>query len=185
MMTHPDDLLLTRWLDGEADDAPHLADHVALCRHCRQRLEDLAAEGRLWSDALALAPTELAELYRADLPSCLVATVTAGRMLAGRRRCLWHLLILIGASLAVSLSWVLVAPLATPLLGWAARLVNITSVIVIGGVQVIRGTLALLTQPFLLATASLASELLVVVAALLLASLWFYRLRPMPARHTT
>ena len=183
MLIHPDEVLLTRWLDGEADDeAPRLADHVAQCRTCRHRVAALVAEAAGWRDALALTPAELGVLHAANLAGGLVATVAADRARAGQWAGRWHLLLLFGLSLVIGLTWALVGPLAAPVLTWAGRLLDVPGVTLEAAIRLTSGALASLTHASLLTTLSLASDLLVVAAALLLAGLWVYRLRPVTGR---
>jgi hypothetical protein len=180
MTTHPDELLLTRWLDGEAGAAPPgLADHLATCDWCQTRLARLADEAAVLRSALALTPVELMTLRRADLPGRVVAAVAGARPPAGPGRL--HLLALFSLSLAVGLAWAVAGPLAEPVLGWLGRLLDLTTLASLAAVRVaVLATAAVAGGPWL-SLGLLASELLVVIAGLLLVGLWLHRLRPLAA----
>lgn len=178
MMTHPDELALTRWLDGEIGDAPHLSEHLAVCQACQERLARLADEAATWRGALALTSAELDLLARADLPGRLVAAVAASerRLIAGHGP--RQLGLLFGIALAVALAWVAVYPAVEPLLTWFTWFVDPTMFSITGGVGLALLARDALTRSALVPAALLASELQVIAVVLLLAALWLYRLRP-------
>jgi hypothetical protein len=182
MMTHPDDALLTRWFDGTiSDEDPSLADHLASCAVCQQRLAEPADEAAAWHAALTLTPVELGILRDADLPGRLVAAVERDRQVG-----LWHLLALVGVTLAVALTWMLTAPVVEPALTWSDRLISVTSLVLAVTVPALSLAITALAQAPLASIAALTAQALPAAAVLLLVGLWLYQSRPlapMPAAH--
>ena len=182
MMMHPDELTLARWLDGERLDALRdLADHLAVCDACQERLSAVAGEATTLRAALAFTADELATLYRADLPGRVAATVAAGARHSAAGQGALHLLGLFGVGLAVALTWALLYPAIEPVLIWIERLAGLTTLAWSAGVALgIAMTNVILTSP-LLPIGLLASELLALAAGVLLVGLWLHRLRPAPS----
>lgn len=180
MTTHPDELLLTRWLDGEAGAAPPgLTDHLATCDLCRERLARLADEAAALRSALALTPVELIALRRADLPGCVAAAVASAQPVAGPGRL--HLVALFSLSLAAGLAWAVAGPLVEPGLRWLGRLLDLTTLSLLVTVRAAVLMIETVAGEPWLSLGLLASELLTITAGLLLIGLWLQQLRPLTA----
>lgn len=165
MRSHPDDLVLATWLDGEAKPSAAVTDHIARCPTCQERLAVLVAEARDWRAALTLTGDELSCLRQADLPGQLIDTIAMSaavvRISAGARQ----LLLLLALALSVAAVWALLAPWLDDVLLWLDYLVDVPAlmvlllaqavVVVAGGLMALADDPAplLLSQAALLATA--------------------------------
>jgi hypothetical protein len=181
MLIHPDDALLVRWSDGEAGDEPGLANHLATCRSCAARLAELADEAAAWRAELALTPVELTFLSQARLPDRLEAVLLQERRQAAEQN-RWHLLALLGLVVGVALTWALLDPIVEPVRPWLARLFNPVGLLFTAGANGAGFLAAELTSNPLIPLGVLLSEILGVIAALLLVGLWAYRPRPAATR---
>ena len=66
-MSHPDDLTLQSWHDGEVsdDERAHLASHVETCAQCSAKVDGLRSLARAtqrWADAVPELPDDFADL---------------------------------------------------------------------------------------------------------------------------
>jgi hypothetical protein len=177
-MTHPDDQVLVAVLDGMPAPTGELADHLATCPTCRQRLSALAREAAAWRAALRLTPAERALLTAADLPARLVAATRVSHHGATRLASLRHLLYLLGGCLLIAFGWMLLDPLLTPALAWAGRLIDLpTLALTVASQLAIPVLLTLVTFPAVPAVALVRDLLPLVALLLLLTTLLFHRRR--------
>ena len=172
MTLHPDETRLLGWLDGEAADGwPDLVDHLAGCDTCQARLAALADETAWLRSAVALTPAELHRCFQADLPGRLVRAVCSVSYPALR-----HLAILFGLSLAIAAAWAVIGPVAEPALVWIGRLADVTTLSSLAAVRGLIFAVGILFESPVLLVGQLVDELLMLIAGVLLAGLWRYRL---------